>query len=164
MEIIKLYKCACGFMCSDKEITEQHESTCENFVAKKVYKKELPKWKKDYEVYKSLVETAKAEMQKDHEAYTKFCKYNKGWDYFLSLEKCYDYWVSDEGWHFCKTKRKGDNIDMKATLKKNIERNRVWAVGGVQSAFTMDIKNNPQEGDISVDGKKIFTSGRWVQK
>ena len=36
------------------------------------------------------------------------------------------FWGTEDGWNYCKKKRKGKTLDMVATLRNNLERNRVY--------------------------------------
>ena len=55
------------------------------------------------------------------------------------------FWGTEDGWNYCKKKRKGKKLDMISTLKKNLERNRVFSGSG----FNKDtyIKNRIEELD-----------------
>lgn len=161
MKCVKLYFCDCGFASTDRQIVEEHEIDCMG--AKPKIKKDVPEWKQDYDIYLQLVKEAKEKLKRDKNNYEKFVKYNNGFDYILSLEKCCEFWESNDGWEYCKKKRKG-NIDMEAALKRGIEmkNNRVWAKNSTV-LFQFEEENTPKEGDINKDGDKVFIAGKWVQ-
>lgn len=86
-----------------------------------------PLWKEDYNAYISIVEDSKETLLSDGKHKELFLKYNPKCDYVLTVEKAIEmFWGTEEGWEYCKKKRKGKTLDMVATLKKNLERNRVY--------------------------------------
>lgn len=86
-----------------------------------------PLWKDDYNAYISIVEDSKETLLSDIKHKELFLKYNPKCDYQLTLEKSVEmFWGTEEGWEYCKKKRKGKKLDMVATLKNNLERNRVY--------------------------------------
>ena len=86
-----------------------------------------PLWKDDYNAYISIVEDSKETLLCDNKHKELFLKYNPKCDYQLTLEKSVEmFWGTEEGWEYCKKKRRGKKLDMVATLKKNLERNRVY--------------------------------------
>lgn len=85
-------------------------------------------WKSDINLYIAIVEEAQEKLIADETHRALFLKYNPRCDYDLTVEKAVDmFWGTEDGWEFCKKKRKGKKLDMYSTLKKNLERNRVYA-------------------------------------
>lgn len=164
MKVYKIYACShCDFHSVSRQEVEDHELNC---VGKKKpkEKKEQPMWKEDYQVYLSLVNEAKDKLKRDKETYDKFNKYHAGYDYLLSLDKTCEFWGSEDGWEFCKKKRKGVTLDMVAALKKGVDakQNLCWMQKGVQPMI-FESSDERKEGDLSDDGKKIWLSGSWCQ-
>ena len=84
-------------------------------------------WRGSIDEYLSLVIIAKDILINDQKHKALFLKYNPKCDYKLTVEKTVDmFWGTEDGWNFCKKKRKGKRLDMVAALKKNLERNRVY--------------------------------------
>ena len=84
-------------------------------------------WRGSIDEYLSLVLIAKETLVNDQKHKALFLKYNPKCDYKLTIEKTVDmFWGTEEGWNYCKKKRKGKKLDMISTLKKNLERNRVY--------------------------------------
>lgn len=84
-------------------------------------------WRTSFAIYKSLVDEAKLKLinNRDYQAYIE--SYYPNSDYVKSINKMVEgFWGIEEGWEFCKKKRKGKNIDMYAALKRNLDsRNRI---------------------------------------
>ena len=86
-----------------------------------------PLWKDDYEAYLSIVKDSRESLLFDDRHKALFLKYNPRCDYKLTIEKTIEmFWGTEDGWNYCKKKRKGKTLDMVATLRKNLERNRVY--------------------------------------
>ena len=103
-------------------------------------------WRGSIDEYLSLVLIAKEALTNDQKHKALFLKYNPKCDYKLTIEKTVDmFWGTEDGWNYCKKKRKGKKLDMISTLKKNLERNRVFSGSG----FNKDtyIKNRIEELD-----------------
>ena len=103
-------------------------------------------WRGSIDEYLSLVLIAKETLVNDQRHKALFLKYNPKCDYKLTIEKTVDmFWGTEDGWNYCKKKRKGKKLDMISTLKKNLERNRVFSGSG----FNKDtyIKNRIEELD-----------------
>ena len=84
-------------------------------------------WRGSIDEYLSLVLIAKETLVNDQKHKALFLKYNPKCDYKLTIEKTVDmFWGTEDGWNYCKKKRKGKTLDMVATLRKNLERNRVY--------------------------------------
>ena len=105
-----------------------------------------PLWKDDYEAYLSIVKDSRESLLFDDRHKALFLKYNPRCDYKATIEKSIEmFWGTEDGWNYCKKKRKGKKLDMISTLKKNLERNRVFSGSG----FNKDtyIKNRIEELD-----------------
>lgn len=104
-----------------------------------------PLWKDDYEAYLSIVKDSRESLLFDDRHKSLFLKYNPRCDYKATIEKSIDmFWGTEEGWNYCKKKRKGKKLDMISTLKKNLERNRVY----------VDAKSSYVQSRIAeIDGK-----------
>ena len=114
-----------------------------------------PLWKDDYEAYLSIVKDSRESFTNDQKHKALFLKYNPKCDYKLTIEKTVDmFWGTEDGWNYCKKKRKGKKLDMISTLKKNLERNRVFSGRG----FNKDtyIKNRIEE---LVKQKEVIFNG-----
>ena len=86
-----------------------------------------PLWKDDYEAYLSIVKDSRESLLFDDRHKALFLKYNPRCDYKATIEKSIEmFWGTEDGWNYCKKKRKGKTLDMVATLRKNLERNRVY--------------------------------------
>ena len=117
-----------------------------------------PLWKDDYEAYLSIVKDSRESLLFDDRHKALFLKYNPRCDYKLTIEKTIEmFWGTEDGWNYCKKKRKGKKLDMISTLKKNLERNRVFSGSG----FNKDtyIKNRIEELDKQKKG--IFNGIRY---
>ena len=94
---------------------------------KKMDEVKRPIWKDDYEAYLSIVKDSRESLLFDDRHKALFLKYNPRCDYKATIEKSIEmFWGTEEGWNYCKKKRKGKTLDMVATLRKNLERNRVY--------------------------------------
>lgn len=79
-------------------------------------------WRDSLEVYLGLVNTAKERLLNDTEYRQYIEKYYPNADYENSVGKLVDgFWGTEEGWEYCKKKRKGKTINMLSTLKKNLD-------------------------------------------
>lgn len=88
---------------------------------------EIETWRDDFDLYISVVESAKERLIEDIKYRGLFLKYNPRCDYKLTVEKTVEmFWGTEQGWLYCKKKRKGKKLDMLSALKKNLERNRVY--------------------------------------
>jgi len=88
---------------------------------------EIETWKDNFDIYLSIVESAKEALIDDDKHKELFLKYNPRCDYKLTVEKTVEmFWGTEDGWMYCKKKRKGKKLDMLSALKKNLERNRVY--------------------------------------
>ena len=86
-----------------------------------------PLWKDDYEAYLSIVKDSRESLLFDDRHKALFLKYNPRCDNKATIEKSIEmFWGTEDGWNYCKKKRKGKTLDMVATLRKNLERNRVY--------------------------------------
>ena len=80
-------------------------------------------WRDSFEVYLGLVNTAKERLLNDTEYRQYIEKYYPNSDYEATLNKLIDsFWGKQEGWEYCKSKRKVKTINMTSALKKNMDR------------------------------------------
>lgn len=83
---------------------------------------EKKEWREDFNAYLNLVNQAKRDLLSDSEYKAYIEKYYPNADYENSVGKLVDgFWGTEEGWNYCKKKRKGKTINMLATLKKNLD-------------------------------------------
>ena len=84
-----------------------------------------PEWKDDYSAYVAIVDDAVSKLMADYEFQKKFEGWYTNIDYVRSVDKTADWWRSENGWDYAKRKRRG-NLDMVMTLKRNMDRNRIY--------------------------------------
>lgn len=83
---------------------------------------EKKEWREDFNAYLNLVNQAKRDLLSDSEYKEYIEKYYPNADYENSVGKLVDgFWGKQEGWDYCKMKRKGKTINMLSTLKKNLD-------------------------------------------
>lgn len=84
-------------------------------------------WRNDFEIYKKIVHHAYLEIINDPIEMTRQRKYFPYLDIELSLERSIrNFWGTEAGWkHKIRQAKKTDKINMKTTLLKNIDKNRV---------------------------------------
>ena len=83
---------------------------------------EKKEWREDFNAYLNLVNQAKRDLLSDSEYKEYIEKYYPNADYENSVGKLVDgFWGTEEGWDYCKKKRKGKTINMLSTLKKNLD-------------------------------------------
>lgn len=82
-------------------------------------------WRANFVEYKVLVETAKEELLNDEEFKAKFISMYPNADFYRTVLKSMDYWCSEQGWN-TKKKSKSKEINMLATLKKNLDKSVVY--------------------------------------
>lgn len=85
----------------------------------------IEEWRNDYEEYISLVFEAKSELLLDDAHKAKIEDWYNNIDYAKTVEKTADWWASIDAWEYSKKKKKG-KINMLTTLKRNLERNRLY--------------------------------------
>lgn len=85
-------------------------------------------WRNNFEIYKKLVQAAVLEICGDPGEMEKQQKYFPYLDIKLSLERAVDtFWGTEAGWsHKKKQAKKSEQINMKTTLLKNIDKNKVY--------------------------------------
>ena len=92
----------------------------------------LNSWKEDINIYYSLVDKAFEDIVTNEDEMNKLQRYNPNLNIKLSLEKAmYVFWKTEAGWKN-KKKSRAKEIDMKSTLIKSLDINRVF-------------KENPQQ-------------------
>lgn len=125
---------------------------------------EKKEWREDFNAYMGLVNKAKSDLLSDSEYKAYIEKYYPNADYENSVGKLVDgFWGTEEGWEYCKKKRKGKTINMLATLKKNLDaRSRIvykpLQTAKVKSSFNgtqnrVKVKLNPNVHLVDNDGK-----------
>ena len=82
-------------------------------------------WRASFVEYKVLVENAKEELLNDEEFKYKFISMYPNADFYRTVLKSMDYWCSEQGWN-TKKKSKSKEINMIATLKKNLDKSVVY--------------------------------------
>lgn len=82
-------------------------------------------WRASFVEYKELVENAKEELLNDEEFKYKFISMYPNADFYRTVLKSMDYWCSEQGWN-TKKKSKSKEINMLATLKKNLDKSVVY--------------------------------------
>ncbi len=103
----------------------QHNNTVLNNIVEENNTVNIEEWREDYEKYISLVVEAKSELLLDDAHKAKMEDWYNNLDYAKTVEKTADWWASEEAWAYSKKKKKG-NINMLLTLKRNLERNRLY--------------------------------------
>lgn len=102
---------------NNKETKKEKEDT--NVSSKVV---EESDWRSSFAIYKSLVDEAKLELINDKKYKAYIENYFHDADYYASINKLVDgFWGTEDGWNYCKKKRRGKNINMFSILKKNLD-------------------------------------------
>lgn len=141
----------------DKDIYSIKEKEDKSSLKKSV----KPDWYLDFNVYKDLVLQAQQTLLSDANVKAQFEKFNPNCDYELSLEKSVEtFWGTEDGWEN-KKKGRAKTINMTSTLKKNIERSKVYKSYGKNSLFDKDayVKNQIKELDDKMRGEKLIING-----
>lgn len=149
-----------GCIAAESNIPIQYTKTDTN-TDEVVEKKE---WREDFNAYLNLVNQAKCDLLSDSEYKAYIEKYYPNADYEQSISKLVDgFWGKQEGWEYCKKKRKGKTINMLTTLKKNLDaRSRIvykpLQTAKVKSSFNgtqnrVKVKLNPNVHLVDNDGK-----------
>lgn len=114
---------------------------------------EKKEWREDFYAYMELVNKAKKDLLSDSEYKAYIGKYYPNADYENSVGKLVDgFWGKQEGWNYCKKKRKGKTINMLATLKKNLDaRSRI--VYKQKNGLSLPDKGSDKSND------KLFING-----
>ena len=114
---------------------------------------EKKEWREDFYAYMELVNKAKKDLLSDSEYKAYIEKYYPNADYEQSIGKLVDgFWGKQEGWDYCKKKRKGKTINMLATLKKNLDaRSRI--VYKQKNGLSLPDKDSDKSND------KLFING-----
>lgn len=114
---------------------------------------EKKEWREDFNAYMELVNKAKKDLLSDSEYKAYIEKYYPNADYEQSICKLVDgFWGKQEGWEYCKKKRKGKTINMLATLKKNLDaRSRI--VYKQKKGLSLNDKDSDKSND------KLFING-----
>lgn len=95
-------------------------------IKRKQENKNTPDWKKDFDVYLKLVDDTVKSILDDPEKMAELERLNPNLDIKLSLEKSvHDYWGTEDGWKN-KKKSRGNEINMKTTLIRNMDKSKVW--------------------------------------
>ena len=105
-------------------------------------------WKQDLATYQTLVDEAATKLSADNEHKTKYVDWFPNIDYDKTISKTADWWRSEDGWNYSK-KRKSATIDLKSTLKRNLDKNKVFK--------PFESKFSSQKSIESIDEKlKLF--------
>lgn len=105
------------------EINPTNKYTNDKDTSDKEIEKEKKEWRDSFEIYLALVNKGRESILADSEFRDYMQKYYPNSDYEATLSKLIDsFWGKQEGWEYCKSKRKGKTINMFSTLKKNMDR------------------------------------------
>lgn len=107
--------------------------------------KKAPEWKTDFDYYLSLIDAAINKLMSDVEYKSKFEHWYVNVDYERTLMKTADWWRSEDGWVYAKKKR--TSLDMNLTLKRNMDRNRIYKPVNFESK----VKNKVADVDAQLD-------------
>jgi len=89
-------------------------------------------WRTNYGLYVSVVNDAKDRLIDDIEYKLKMeTWYGATLDYKSTVLKTADWWLTEDGWMYSKKKKRG-SADMLSTLKRNLERNRIYTIGATK--------------------------------
>lgn len=90
-------------------------------------KKSPETWREDLSIYLSLARQAKEDLLSDKKFMDKWMEFNQKCNYELTVKKAHDmFWGTEEGWKYCKRKRKSKTINILSALKNSLDRNRVY--------------------------------------
>ena len=136
---------------------------------------EKKEWRDSFEIYLALVNKGKQDILSDVEFKEYMQKYYPNSDYEATLNKLIDsFWGKQEGWEYCKSKRKGKTINMTSALKKNMDkRDRIvykQKQNNNQQKYVSSQKRNEtlkpdmpilnEDGDL-MDGTFFKQNARW---
>lgn len=82
-------------------------------------------WRKDYEVYKNIVNEAKVKILEDKTFEKEFLSMYPNGDFYRTIICNFDFWLSERGWEY-KKKSRGEDINMVSTIKKNYAKNVIY--------------------------------------
>lgn len=82
-------------------------------------------WRKDYEVYKNIVNEAKVKILEDKTFEGRFLSMYPNGDFYRTIISNCDFWLSEKGWE-CKKRSRGEDINMVSTIKKNYTKNVIY--------------------------------------
>lgn len=84
-------------------------------------------WRDDLATYLSIVRDAREQLLNDKKFKERWMKYNPKCNYELTVQKAYDmFWGTEDGWLFCKKKRKSKSLNMYSALRNTLDKNRVY--------------------------------------
>lgn len=119
-------------------------------------------WRGDYAIYKDEVYKARDLLLEDDDYKAKITKLYPNIDYHRSILKSVMYWESDKGWE-CKKKSQSNNIDMVATIKKNIDKSVVFQNKNnvpIENEKLLDMEIQDEDGNLG-DGTFFKNGRRW---
>ena len=144
------YQTTIGYRSETRHINNEYNNRKDDNKEETLEKKE---WREDFNAYMELVNKAKRDLLSDSEYKAYIGKYYPNADYENSVGKLVDgFWGKQEGWNYCKKKRKGKTINMLATLKKNLDaRSRI--VYKQKNGLSLPDKGSDKSND------KLFING-----
>lgn len=119
-------------------------------------------WRGDYAIYKDEVYKARDLLLEDDDYKAKITKLYPNIDYHRSILKSVMFWESEKGWE-CKKKSQSNNIDMVATIKKNIDKNVVFQNKNnipIENEKLLDMEIQDEDGNLG-DGTFFKNGRRW---
>lgn len=87
--------------------------------------KQKEDWRTNFDLYKSMVDEAVEKLSNDNEFEAIYTNWFPNVDFAKTVDKTSFFWKSEAGWKNKKSKRTG-GIDLVATLKNGLDRNRVY--------------------------------------
>lgn len=106
--------------CESEKPIPYSKQTDSNTDSKQEEKKE---WRDSFEVYLAMVNEAKQKVLNDAQNRQYIETYYPNADYDATVNKLVDgFWGKQDGWEYCKSKRKGKTINMTSALKKNMDK------------------------------------------
>ena len=126
----------------------------------KVYKTAKTNWRADIEVYRHACDEALNILAEDKECEASLVRLHPNVDYYRSLLKSLEFWKTEKGWEY-KKRSKSTNINMVATIKKNLEKNIVYQRkedAPIQNERLLHIRMVDKEEGTLIDGT-VFKNG-----
>lgn len=146
---------------SEKNPTDKY--TNNKYTSDKLNKKEENKeWRDNFEVYLELVNKAKINILNDAEFRQYIEKYYHNADYEATINKLIDgFWGKEEGWQYCKSKRKGKTINMTSAFKKNMDKREHIVYKQKQyKAQNKSVSSQPKTMNLRPDLKFVDDEGK----
>lgn len=125
-------------------------------------KEENKEWRDNFEVYLELVNKAKINILNDAEFRQYIEKYYHNADYEATINKLIDgFWGKEEGWQYCKSKRKGKTINMTSAFKKNMDKREHIVYKQKQyKAQNKSVSSQPKTMNLRPDLKFVDDEGK----